>query len=204
MVVDLSRERDRAAWYCLRTESKREHVAAANIRTQVEAEVYCPRVSYHKMTRRGKVRFTEAMFPGYIFVRCEILEAMRHLLAMGGVVSVVRYGSDIPAVPAEFVEELKARPRLCRRSDLRSARTVAGRRDRSGGDGGAFLELRGGSKRRIDGYATGFAAIGFSGPATRVGDAGGVDFAEERGSTDGLAGGWVRVRLREEEEFSNE
>ena len=55
------------------------------------------------------MRFTEAMFPGYIFVRCEILEAMRHLLAMGGVVSVVRYGSDIPAVPAEFVEELKAR-----------------------------------------------------------------------------------------------
>ena len=109
MVVDLSRERDRAAWYCLRTESKREHVAAANIRTQVGVEVYCPRVSYHKMTRRGKVRFTEAMFPGYIFVRCEIFEAMRHLLAIGGVISVVRYGSDIPAVPAEFVEELKAR-----------------------------------------------------------------------------------------------
>ena len=107
------------------------------------------------MTRRGKVRFTEAMFPGYIFVRCEIFEAMRHLLAMGGVVSVVRYGSDIPVVPAEFVEELKARLGSAEGQTYEAPEPWLGGRDRGGGDGGAFLELRSGSKRRIDGYPKG-------------------------------------------------
>jgi transcriptional antiterminator RfaH len=72
--------------------------------------VFCPRITYFKKTRsRGRTRFTEALFPGYLFVRCVIGERFRHLLAIEGVSGVVRYGDAFPTVPEDFVGELKER-----------------------------------------------------------------------------------------------
>ena len=96
-------------WYCLRAKTKREHIAAAAIRARVGVEVFSPRITYTKKTRRGKARFTEALFPGYLFCRCAIEDHLRHLLAVEGVVGVVRYGQRIPTLPAAFVEDLRRR-----------------------------------------------------------------------------------------------
>jgi len=102
--------RSAAAWYCLSAQPKREHIAAANIRLRMELEVFCPRITYSKNTeRRGKLRFTEALFPGYLFIRCEIRRHLRHLRAMPGIRNVVRYGEDIPIVPDAFIVDLEAR-----------------------------------------------------------------------------------------------
>ncbi len=112
-----------SAWYALKAQSKREHIAAAAIRAQSELEVFCPRITYLKQTRRGRVRFTEALFPGYLFVCCDIKTHYRHLVAMRGISAVLRYGEEIPAVPQYFIEELKKEiPAECRQVEEESLR----------------------------------------------------------------------------------
>ncbi len=96
-------------WFCLRSRTKQEHIAAALIRAQVSVEVFAPRITYSKKTKRGKVRFTEALFPGYLFARFMIAQHLRHLLSIQGVIGIVRYGSRIPTLSQEFIDELKQR-----------------------------------------------------------------------------------------------
>ena len=71
MAVEPASENTKEAkeWFCLRTQTKREHIAAAILDRLDEVEVFCPRISQVKKTRAGKKRFVEAMFPGYIFGR---------------------------------------------------------------------------------------------------------------------------------------
>ncbi|MBC2603892.1 transcription termination/antitermination protein NusG [Puniceicoccus vermicola] len=96
-------------WYCLRSQTKKEHLAAAQIRHRIGIEVFAPRITFTKKTKRGKVRFTEALFPGYLFCYCHIETHLRHLLSMPGILAVVRYGNRIPPIPGEFIQELKDR-----------------------------------------------------------------------------------------------
>ena len=53
------------AWFCLRAQPKHEHIAAQHLKKLPGVEVFCPRVRFQRATRRGKVWFTEAMFPNY-------------------------------------------------------------------------------------------------------------------------------------------
>ena len=66
-----------AAWYVLRTQTKRESLAAASLREMGGIEVLSPRLRYRKVTRRGKVWWVEAMFPGYILARFSLEEQER-------------------------------------------------------------------------------------------------------------------------------
>ena len=93
-------------WYCFTTQAKREHIAAAAIKARAGIETFCPRISYRKNTKKGISKFVEALFPGYLFVRCEVDHQLRHILSMQGVRGVVKYGDHIPDLPEEFVQEL--------------------------------------------------------------------------------------------------
>lgn len=93
-------------WYCFTTQAKREHIAAAAIKARTGIETFCPRISYRKNTKKGVSKFVEALFPGYLFVRCEVEQHLRHILSMQGVRAVVKYGDHIPDLPNEFVQEL--------------------------------------------------------------------------------------------------
>lgn len=97
------------AWYALQVQVKREHLTAELIRRQVGLAALAPRIHYMKPTRRGPVRFHEALFPGYLFVQADLEAHRRHLLAIAGVLRFVGYGERIPQVPPSFVEELRAR-----------------------------------------------------------------------------------------------
>ncbi len=57
------------AWYCLRSQPKHEHIAAAHLRLLEGVTVFCPRIRFKRATRQGLVWVTEAMFPGYLFAR---------------------------------------------------------------------------------------------------------------------------------------
>ena len=95
-------------WYCLRSKTKREHVAAAHLaEAGGAAEVFCPRIRFRKATRRGKVWWVEAMFPGYFFARFALAERKRFVLATQGVTGIVHFGEEIPEVPGALVEELR-------------------------------------------------------------------------------------------------
>jgi transcriptional antiterminator RfaH len=68
---------DEKKWYCVRTQTKRERVAADNLRALAEVEVFCPVLRYRKATRRGKIWWEEALFPGYVLARFQMQESER-------------------------------------------------------------------------------------------------------------------------------
>jgi transcriptional antiterminator RfaH len=95
------------AWYCARTQPKHEHIAARNLRSRLELEVFNPRLRIERATRRGVVRIIEPLFPCYVFVRCRLDEQVDDIRYTSGVSTLVHFGHKIPAVPDEVVDELR-------------------------------------------------------------------------------------------------
>lgn len=95
------------AWYCVRTQVKREHIAAAHLRELEGVEVYCPILRYRKATRRGKVWWQEALFPGYLLARFHLETKNRAVTHAHGVSGLVRFGDVAPRVPDSFVTALR-------------------------------------------------------------------------------------------------
>ncbi|MDP0490301.1 MAG: transcription termination/antitermination NusG family protein [Verrucomicrobiota bacterium JB023] len=102
-----SDEESKPAWYCLRSQTKREHIAAATLARLDEVEVFCPRIRYRKPTRRGVIWWVEPLFPGYLLARFEQTQSLRDVLHTQGVSGIVKFGSTIPALDAAFVESLR-------------------------------------------------------------------------------------------------
>jgi transcriptional antiterminator RfaH len=97
-----------AAWFCIRTQLKHEHIATANLRLLPEMEVFNPRIRYRRSTRRGPVWFTESLFPSYIFARFDWRSLLRQVHHAAGVAAVVHFGVRWPTIPDAVVSELKA------------------------------------------------------------------------------------------------
>ncbi len=95
-------------WFCVRTQTKREHIAAGHLRELEDIEVFCPRLRYRKATRRGKIWWVEPLFPGYILAKFDLMEMERAVTFCHGIRGMVRFGSEIPPVPDSFVETLRA------------------------------------------------------------------------------------------------
>src|SRR5262249_43854978 len=90
-------ESGRVAWYCLRSQPKHEHIAAAHLRI-LGVNVFCPRIRFKRKTRLGIVWVTEAMFPGYLFARFELAEMHRKVTYAHGVSGIVRFADRYPAI----------------------------------------------------------------------------------------------------------
>src|SRR5215467_15412648 len=82
------------AWYCLRAQPKHEHIAAAHLRILEGVTAFCPRIRFRRVTRQGTVWVTEAMFPGYLFARFELLEMHRQVQYAHGVSGIVRFADQ--------------------------------------------------------------------------------------------------------------
>lgn len=93
-------------WFCVRTQTKREHIAAGHLRELEGIEVFCPRIKYRKATRRGKVWWLEPLFPGYLLAKFNRSEMERAVTFCQGVRGLVRFGTEIPDVPEAFVKSL--------------------------------------------------------------------------------------------------
>ena len=111
-------KKDPAAWRCVRAKPKSEHIAAAHLQQLPGVEVLCPRIRFLKSTRRGKVWFNEALFPGYLFARFRLKESLRAVSSANAVTKVVRFGDDYPVIEEGVIEELR------RRLDLESLITI--------------------------------------------------------------------------------
>ena len=96
------------AWFCVRTQPKHEHIAAAHLKKEPAVEVYLPRIRFKRSTRRGPVWFTEALFPGYVFARFDLAASLRKLRLVRGVSGIVHFGGHWPTIPNVVVEELRA------------------------------------------------------------------------------------------------
>jgi len=95
------------AWYCARTKPKHEHIAATNLRKNLNLEVFLPRLRIERATLRGVVRMVEPLFPCYIFVRCVIENRMTEIKHSTGISSLVHFGDRIPQVADSIIEELQ-------------------------------------------------------------------------------------------------
>ena len=99
-------------WFCVRTQTKREHIAAKHLREIEGVEVFCPRIKYRKATRRGKIWWLEPLFPGYILAKFNLHDMERAVTFCQGIRGLVRFGSEIPHVPETFVTSLIEQVRL--------------------------------------------------------------------------------------------
>lgn len=93
------------SWFCLRSQAKREHVAATNLRERVGVEVFAPRIRAKRRTRAGiVVTMTEALFPGYLFARFSYPEQVRHVMSTSGVIGIVAFGGQPPAIADNVID----------------------------------------------------------------------------------------------------
>jgi transcriptional antiterminator RfaH len=99
-------ETEKLRWFCVRTQTKREHIAAKHLRELEGVEVFCPRVRYRKATRRGKIWWMEPLFPGYLLAKFDRDEMERAVMFCQGVRGLVRFGTEIPDVPDAAVRNL--------------------------------------------------------------------------------------------------
>jgi len=95
------------AWYCARTKPKHEHISAANLRKNLQLEVFHPQLRVERATRRGLVRVIEPLFPCYIFIRCVLEKSLSDIQHTSGVSSLVRFGQNIPMIDEARIEELQ-------------------------------------------------------------------------------------------------
>jgi transcriptional antiterminator RfaH len=94
-------------WFCLKTQPKREHLAASGLRSIPGISVLSPRIRFRKATRRGPVWFVEAMFPGYVFAQFQYAEQHRHVQSVHGVVRVVGFGDRVGIIDEPTIEHLR-------------------------------------------------------------------------------------------------
>lgn len=95
------------AWFCLHSQPKHEHIAAAHLRQASVIEVFLPRIRFKQITRRGAAWTTEALFPGYLFARFEWQTTLRRVQHARGVRGVVHFGDRWPTIPEETIRDLR-------------------------------------------------------------------------------------------------
>jgi transcriptional antiterminator RfaH len=94
-------------WFCVRSQPKREHIAAAHLRRLEGVEVFNPRLRIKKATRRGVVTFVESLFPNYLFARFDPQTAFNSVRYSPSVSTIVHFGERVAAVPDETIATLR-------------------------------------------------------------------------------------------------
>lgn len=95
-------------WYCIHTKPKCEHIVAAALGQFDGVEPWCPRLRFQRSTPRGKVWFTEALFPSYLFARFELAKMHRAVKHTHNVIRIVEFGGTPAPVPDQAIRDLRA------------------------------------------------------------------------------------------------
>jgi transcriptional antiterminator RfaH len=95
------------AWFCVRSQLKHEHIAAAHLRKMEGVEVFLPRIRFQRVTRQGSAWVQEALFPGYLFARFDWQAAFRQVQASNGVRGIVHFGKNWPTIPDSTMKVLR-------------------------------------------------------------------------------------------------
>lgn len=96
-----------AAWYCVRTHLKHEHIAAAHLKQMTAVEVFNPQIRLLRSTRQGRRWFMESLFPNYIFARFALEGMWEKISYAPGVKVVLRFGGQAPKIPETVIEDLR-------------------------------------------------------------------------------------------------
>ena len=153
------------AWFCIRSQPKHEHIAAANLRQHLHTEVFSPRIRFRRATRRGPVWVTESLFPNYVFARFDWRSSLRLIHHAPGVAGVVHFGSRWPTIPDPVIEELRA---MLGNEELRVIGDEIETGDEVRISGGSFHGLEGVVNRVMPGRARVGVLLEFLGRQTMV------------------------------------
>ncbi len=96
-----------AAWYCVRSRRKEEHLAAAYVRTIGDIDVFCPTIRSRVLSKRGGTVVTEALFPGYFFAYFQLEKMLERVLSAPGVMSVLRLDDRYPEMGDDVINDLR-------------------------------------------------------------------------------------------------
>jgi transcriptional antiterminator RfaH len=96
-----------AAWYCVRSQLKHEHIAAAHLCLIPGVEVFNPRLRLLRATRRGQVWSTESLFPNYVFTRFVLESKLEKVRYTPSVKMVVQFGDTVPTIPDSVIQQLQ-------------------------------------------------------------------------------------------------
>ncbi len=94
------------AWFCLQSQPKHEHIAAARLR-QAGVEIFLPRIRFKRKTVRGPAWVTEVLFPAYVFARFDWHESLQMVRHSAGVSRVVSFGGKAPTIPDDVIAALR-------------------------------------------------------------------------------------------------
>jgi transcriptional antiterminator RfaH len=97
------------AWFCLRAQPKREHIAAACLKQIHDVEAFSPRLRFRKPTNRGPVWFVESMFPGYLFARFDYAANHRRIRQSPAISGFVQFGERLALLQDALIAEIKKR-----------------------------------------------------------------------------------------------
>ncbi len=106
--MDCSKMTDEEHWYCIRARPRHERAAKMALRADTGLDVFCPMLTFERARRSGKVRVTEAMFPGYLFAKFDYGSHYRLVRATNGVSTIVSFGGIPSIVPSDVIAELRA------------------------------------------------------------------------------------------------
>ena len=93
-------------WYIVRTKPRAEHLAAEQLGRD-GFETFFPKV---KSPHHQKSHSETPLFPGYLFLRCELYGDGRSSFPQGHhLLGWVSFGGEVPSVPDEVVSALRER-----------------------------------------------------------------------------------------------
>src|SRR5579862_7124590 len=92
-------DEDGPVWCCIRSQPKREHIAAAQLGCLPGVEVFNPQLRLLRQTRRGRVHFTESLFVNYLFARFVPETALEKVRYTPSVKTVLHFGNEVATVP---------------------------------------------------------------------------------------------------------
>jgi transcriptional antiterminator RfaH len=96
------------SWYCIHTQSKREHIAAGLLECQLRIDTFLPRIKFRRKERHRVALAIEALFPNYLFARFDLSTALQRVQCVPGVIGVVRFGAHCPTIPEQVINSLRA------------------------------------------------------------------------------------------------
>ena len=95
-------------WYVVCTKSKNEERAANNLMGG-KIEVLAPKIKFKKYKEGKYVFITEAMFPGYIFVKFHPIDEYRLVKYTRGIRNIVNFNGKIIPLQDEMVKFIRSK-----------------------------------------------------------------------------------------------
>ena len=108
-----------ASWLLIQVKPRQETRALANLENQ-GATCYCPQIEVEKMVRGKRLKVTEPLFPGYLFLSTKACDSDDACMSSGdlnytsirssrGVSKIVSFGGEPVSVSQSLIDQLRAR-----------------------------------------------------------------------------------------------